>query len=99
MERNPDDKLSYFLKPDGTVRPVMPDQDPTFNTRELHAFVGEQIDLACRMPDGYLLFYNKDGIAGGLSVNEEATALCEEVKGKGNVIAGNALLAHPEHVK
>ncbi len=99
MKRNREDKLSYFMKPDGTIRAVMPDQDSTFNTRELHAFIGEHIELACHTSDGYALFCNKEGNLKGLSVNDAATELCEAVKGPGHVIAGNALLAHPEHVR
>lgn len=98
MKRALEDKLSYFIKPDGSILAVMPDQDPTFNTRELHDFIGENIELACYTRDGYALFFNKDGRTQGLPVNEQAMSLYEEVKGKGEIIAGNALLAHPEHV-
>lgn len=99
MKRDLNEKLSYFMKPDGTIRAVMPDQDSTFNARELHAFIGEQIELACRTSDGYALFCNREGKLQGLSVNEAATQLCESVKGPGHVIVGNALLAHPDHVR
>jgi hypothetical protein len=98
MERNLADKLSYFIKPDGTVLPVMPDQDPTFNTRELHDFIGEKIELVCYTRDGYALFRNSEGRSEGLSVNETATSLCREEKGPEEIVAGNALLAHPEHI-
>lgn len=98
MDRNLDDKLSYFMKPDGTVRAVMPDQDPTFNSHQLHGFVGEQIELVCHTTDGYALFCNKEGERLGLDVNQAATEVCEAVLGPGHVIVGNALLAHPEHI-
>jgi len=98
MQRNLEDKLSYFIKADGSVLPVMPDQDPTFNTRELHDFIGEKIELACYTPDGYALFRNQEGPSKGLPINETATLLCREEKDSQEIVAGNALLAHPDHV-
>lgn len=98
MKRNLDDKLSYFIKSDGSVLPVMPDQDPTFNTRELHDFIGEKIELVCYTRDGYALFRNQEGRLKGLPINEAATSLCREENGVDEIIAGNALLAHPEHI-
>jgi hypothetical protein len=99
MKRNLEDKLSYFIKPDGSILPVMPDQDPTFNTRELHDFIGEKIELACYTRDGYALFRNQEGASKGLPFNETATSLCREEKGADEIVAGNALLAHPEHIE
>ena len=98
MQRNLDDKLSYFLKSDGSVLPVMPDQDPTFNTRELHDFIGDKIELVCYTRDGYALFRNQEGQSKGLPFNQTATSLFREEKGGNEIVAGNALLAHPEHI-
>ena len=44
MKRDLNEKLSYFMKPDGTIRAVMPDQDSTFNARELHAFIASRLN-------------------------------------------------------
>ena len=98
MKRNLNEKLSYFIKADGSILPVMPDQDPTFNTRELHDFIGEKIELICYTSDGYALFRNQEGHSKGLPINETATALLRDEKGGNEVVAGNALLAHPEHI-
>jgi hypothetical protein len=98
MKRNLSDKVSYFMKPDGTIRQVMPDQDPTFSPQQLHGFIGEQIEMACRTREGYVLLCTKEGSRQGLEMNQAATEVCEEVLGPGHVILGNALLAHPEHV-
>jgi hypothetical protein len=97
MKRELSDNVSYFMKPDGTIHAVMPDQEPTFSPQQLHGFIGQEIELACRTPDGYFLLRSKEGNQQDLPINEAATAVCEEVMGPGHVILGNALLVHPDH--
>lgn len=95
--RSLEDHLSYYIKPDGSVAAVMPDQDPTFTLGFIRGFVGQRIELACYTHDGYALIRNADANEQDLPVNDIATSLVREVQGQEEVVRGRAFLIHPDH--
>jgi hypothetical protein len=97
IHRNLEDHLSYYIKPDGSITAVMPDQEPTFTLAFIRDFVGANIELACYTDDGYAVIRNTDAEAQGLPVNETATAILREATGEERVIRGRAFLIHPDH--
>ena len=97
IKRNLAEKLSYLIKPEGEVHAVMPDEE-TFSLKALQQYVGGNIEVVCRTRDGYILLSNKEGKQKGLPVNEVATSLCSEESGSGEIVAGKAMLAHPDHI-
>jgi len=96
-DRNLEDHLSYYIKPDGTITAVMPDQDPTFTLGFICGFVGPRVQLACYTSDGYALIQNADGEEKELPINEAATELLRECTGSDTVVRGRAFLVHPDH--
>lgn len=95
--RKLEDHLSYYIKPDGSITAVMPDQDPTFTLGFIRGFVGPRIELVCYTDDGYALICNADATEQDLPVNETATSLVKESCDQESVIRGRAFLIHPEH--
>jgi hypothetical protein len=96
-ERKLEDRLSYYIKPDGTITAVMPDQEPTFTLGFIRGFVGPVVELVCYTHDGYALVCNPAASKQDLPVNEAATSLAKESCGEESLIRGRAFLIHPEH--
>lgn len=97
IRRNITDHLSYYIKPEGNVTPVMPDQEATFPLKFIQDFVGPRLEIACFTSEGYALIRNPEGTLQGLPVNSMATSLLSQATGKDDVIRGRAFLIHPEH--
>jgi hypothetical protein len=89
--------LSYYIKPEGDVTAVMPDQDATFSLKFIQDFVGTEVEVACYTPQGFALIRNRKGGERGLPLNEVASSLLSESTGKSDVIHGRAFLIHPDH--
>ena len=94
---NDSDHLSYYLKPEGDVTAVMPDQEPTFSLRFIQSFVGPQVEVACVTPEGYALVRNGGAQVQGFPVNKIASSVLSDCTGRSEVIRGRAFLIHPDH--
>lgn len=97
LRRDITSPLSYYIKPEGDVTAVMPDQEPTFSLKFIQAFVGPEVEIACYTPDGYALVRNSTAEVRGLPINTVASSLLTEAKAQPDVIYGRAFLIHPDH--
>ncbi len=97
FRRDVTNHLSYCLKPEGDVMPVMPDQDATFSLKFIQDFVGAEVEVAGYTADGFALIRNPTAEARDLPVNEVASALLSEAKGQSQMVRGRAFLIHPDH--
>jgi hypothetical protein len=97
LQRNISDHLSYYIKPEGNITAVMPDQDATFTLKFIQDFVGPEVEVACFTRDGYALVHNVNAEAQELPVNEVATSIVRQATGEGEVLRGRAFLIHPDH--
>ena len=89
--------LSYYIKPEGDVTAVMPDQDETFTLKFIKDFLGPEVEIACYTSDGYALLRNSEAEARGLPMNNVASSLLSEAQGRPGVVKGRAFLIHPDH--
>lgn len=89
--------LSYYIKPEGDVTAVMPDQDATFSLKFIQDFVGSEVEVACYTSDGYALIRNSKAELRGLPINEVASSVLAEATGQADAIHGRAFLIHPDH--
>jgi hypothetical protein len=97
LRRDLTSHLSYYIKPDGDVTAVMPDQDVTFSLKFIQDFVGAEVEVACYTSDGYALIRNRQAEVRGLPFNDVASSVLSEATGQPNVIHGRAFLIHPDH--
>ena len=89
--------LSYYIKPEGDVTAVMPDQDATFTLKFIEDFLGPEVEIACYTPDGFALIRNREAERRGLPINNVASSLLSETQGRPGVVHGRAFLIHPDH--
>lgn len=97
LHPNVSDHLSYYIKPEGEVAAVMPDQEETFSLKFIQDFVGTHVQVACYTHDGYALVKNIDADAQGLPANDIASSILTEATGRTDIIRGRAFLIHPDH--
>ena len=98
MELKLADNLSYYTKPDGSVRPAMPDLDPSFSWTEIQDFVNEPLELLLSGEKSYAFVQNGEGEAKGLEENELATSLYAAETGRQRILRGNVFVIHPSHL-
>jgi hypothetical protein len=89
--------LSYYIKPEGDVTAVMPDQDATFTLKFIQDFLGLDVEVACYTSDGFALVRNSKAEGRGLPINNVASSVLSEAQGQPGVIYGRAFLIHPDH--
>ena len=63
-----------YIKTDGTITEVAPDNGKFFTLKELRAFCGDTVDIA-DMPDGTCFVLDDNGKINGLPMNKKATEI------------------------
>jgi uncharacterized protein DUF3846 len=67
-------KIGNWIKVDGTIVPVVPGKGAKFRLEELQEMVGGYVERL-RLPDGFVMIVNEDGIPMGLPPNEVASQM------------------------
>lgn len=92
--------ISYWIPARGAIIPVRPADKKKFTLEELRRFVGGDIEMACTLSDGRVLWCNEHGKLHetAINVNVIATLLFQAIHGPVDVIVGDCLLTVPEEI-
>ena len=91
------DFLSFMIRSNGEIVPMMPD-DEEFSAQQIRDYVAGPPEVVGETPDGFILFQNKDGKNLGLPLNEIATHMGGESAAQAGGIVGRVFVAHPDHI-
>ncbi len=69
--------MAQYIKTNGSVIGIRPEQGKQFTLKELQGLVGGTVDLAY-MPSGNVMYLNDNGKLKGLPMNEKASEIWQK---------------------
>ena len=86
-----------LLYSDGATKVVSPSNDSDYSLEELQEFVGGYIEIV-RLGGNKMMVINEEGKIHNLPLNIKATSIIQ-LKGRNDVIVGNALVCSIDKIK
>lgn len=90
--------MSTWIRADGTVTVVEPENGSTYNLKELNAFVGGFIEIVY-LSDGRLMVLNEEGKLNDLPFNALATKLYNPHAALPDYIVGDVLVCQADEIE